>query len=290
MKVYFSLFVTFFLFISISLKSQDLLALLDSIDNSEEITTYIDGTFKAPRLINGYTSEIAPKKELVFSISHRFGKVNGGFYEFFGLDQSTIRFGFDYGITEKVALGIGRSSYDKLYDGYAKIKVIKQSTGEKSFPVSITILEGITYRTLKWYLDNDLYPTRVRFSYIHELFISRKFNEKLSFQLVPVIVHRNLVKEKADQNTVLAIGFGGRYKITNHFTFVGEYYYLLPGKTADDYFNSTALGFEIETGGHVFQLNFSNSHGMTEKIFIPETNGDIKNGDIHFGFNIIRFF
>jgi hypothetical protein len=151
-------------------------------------------------------------------------------------------------------------------------------------------LEGIALRTQDWINPDIDYPFAARLNYIHELFISRKFNEKFSAQLVPVLVHRNMVGEKEDQNTVPAVGFGARYQITNRFGITGEYYYLLPGQTAEDYHNSLSLGVSIQAGGHVFQLHFSNSRGMTEKLFIPETSGSWLDDDIYFGFNIIRLF
>ncbi|OFX25843.1 MAG: hypothetical protein A2041_06505 [Bacteroidetes bacterium GWA2_31_9b] len=272
------------------LAQDDLLAMLDSIQPDKKETFFVDGTFKSVRLINGYNTELAPKHDLVFSISHRFGNVNQGIHDFFGLDLSTIRFGFEYGLSNRFDIGIGRSNYEDIYDGFIKAKIARQSSGKKNFPFTITLLEGIAVSTLEWTNKEVEYPITGRMFYIHELFISRKFNEKLSLQLSPVIIHRNMVETREDQNTVGAIGFGGRYKITNHFTTVVEYYYLLPGETADKYVNSLALGVELETGGHVFQLHFSNSKGMTEKVFIPETNGSWQKGDINFGFNIIRLF
>jgi len=264
--------------------------MLDSIQPVKNEIIYEEGTFKSIRLINGYTSETASKNELIFSISHRFGDVNQGIYDFFGLDQSTIRFGFEYGLNDYIDLAIGRSNYEKLYDGFIKIKLARQSSGNKNFPFTITLLEGLSISAQEWTIDEVDYPFSARINYIHELFIARKFNEKLSLQLSPVIIHRNMVKTKKDQNTVGAIGIGGRYKITNLFTAVSEYYYLLPGNTADNYNNSLAFGIEIETGGHVFQIHLSNSTGMTEKAFIPETNGKWLDGDIGIGFNIIRLF
>jgi|AMQJ01.1.fsa_nt_gi hypothetical protein len=275
---------------SYSLKSQDLLSMLDSIQPEVKQTQYEEGTFKSVRLINGYTSETAGKNNLIFSISHRFGNVNGGFHDFYGLDQSTIRFGFEYGINDRIDLGIGRSNFEDIYDGFIKIKLARQSTGKKRFPFTITWSEGLSVNTLEWTIPEIDYPLTARFNYIHELFITRKFNERLSLQLSPVIVHRNMVKTNEDQNTVSAIGAGGRYKITNRFTAVVEYYYLFPGKTAENYNNSLALGVEIETGGHVFQIHVTNATGMTEKAFIPETNGKWLDGDIGIGFNIIRLF
>jgi hypothetical protein len=273
-----------------SAKCQDLLSILDSLQSIENEINYTQGTFKSVRLINGYTSETAAKKELIVTISHRFGNVNQGIYDFFGLDQSTNRFGFEYGLNDRIGLGIGRSNYEKLYDGFIKVKLARQSSGKRSFPVTITWLEGMSYKTIKWTNNEVEYPTTARFFYIHELLISRKFSEKISLQLTPVIIHRNMVETREDQNTVGAIGVGGRYRITNRFTAVGEYYYLLPGNTADKYNNSLALGVEIETGGHVFQIHITNSTGMTEKAFIPETFGEWRKGDIGIGFNIIRLF
>ena len=272
------------------LKGQDLLSLLDSIDTNKKENIYAEGTFKAVRLINGYTCEIPGNRELVFSISHRFDRFNTGFHNFYGLDYSFIRFGFEYGLFNKLSLGIGRSNYEDIYDGFIKYKLARQCSGDKNFPFTITLLEGIAVVSTSWDNPDINYPWTARFNYVHELFIARKMNEKLSLQLVPVIVHRNIVKSPSDQNTVSAIGFGGRYRLTNRFAVTGEYYYLLPGQTANDYYNSLSFGFEIETGGHVFQINLSNSQGMTEKIFVPETSGKWLNGDIHLGFNIIRVF
>ena len=273
-----------------NLKAQDdLLSVLDSMDDKTK-TDYITGTFKGVRLINGYTSETPGKKELIFTISHRFLRVTSGIESLYGLDGATIRFSFDYGINERLSLGVGRSNREDLVDGYVKYKIARQATGAKNFPVTITWLEGIAVRTQEWSNKNINYPGSARLNYIHELFISRKFNDNLSLQLSPVVIHRNMVEENDDQNTVPALGFGGRYRITQRFCFNAEYYYLFPGETADEYQNSLSLGFALQVGGHIFQAHFSNSIGMTEKHFIPETRGNWLGDDIYFGFNIIRLF
>jgi hypothetical protein len=284
--------VVFVWFIFISSQqsfSQDLLSVLDSMDKEQE-TEYITGTFKSVRLINGYTSEIPPQKELIFTISHRFLKVNSGIESLYGLDQATIRFGFDYGLTDRLTLGIGRSNNLNLVDGYIKYKLFRQAKGKNNFPFTITLLEGMAIRTQEWLNKSIDYPFSARLNYVHEVFISRKFDDKLSLQISPVIVHRNIVEENEDQNLVPAVGFGGRYKITPRFCINGEYYYLFPGQTAEDYYNSLSLGVSIQAGGHVFQLHFSNSRGMTERMFVPETKGSWLEDDIYFGFNIIRLF
>ena len=269
--------------------SQDLLSMLD--EQSDPPINYVEGTFKSVRLVNGYSSEVAGKNDLIFSISHRFGRLRGGGYEVYGLDESTIRLGFEYGLNDRISLGIGRSVFDKLFDGFVKIKLLRQKSGGSSFPVSITLMEGMQYKSLRWVRPELDYPETARLSYVHELFIARKFNKWFSAQLVPVIVHRNWVTEKEEQNIVGAVGIGGVFTVNKWLGINAEYYHLLPGHTADNYENSLALGVEIETGGgHVFQVHLSNSTGMTEKNFIPENKGSWLDGDVALGFNLIRVF
>jgi hypothetical protein len=269
--------------------SQDLLAMLD--EESDPPVNYVQSTFKSVRMVNGYSSEVAGKNDLIFSISHRFGPVSGGAYELYGLDQSTIRFGFEYGLNDRISLGVGRSNYEKLFDGFVKIKLLRQKNGASSFPVSVTLMEGMQYKSLKWVNRELDYPETARLSYVHELFIARKFNKWFSAQLVPVIVHRNWVTDKEEQNIVGAVGIGGVFTVNKWLGINAEYYHLLPGHTADNFENSLALGVEIETGGgHVFQIHLSNSTGMTEKNFVPENTGSWLDGDIALGFNLIRVF
>ena len=285
------LFLLFVLLVAVSTSNyaQDLMALLDS--TSKPPTIYTERTFKSSRLINGYNVETTGENDLVFCISHRFGPISNGAYEFYGLDQSMIRLGFEYGATDRLSLGIGRSSYEKLIDGYFKYKILRQKTGAKNFPFSLTLQEGIYYKTLKWDNPDLNYPETARLFYVHELFFARKFGDTFSMQVVPVLIHRNMVKTKEEQNLVSAVGIGGVYTLNNWLSISAEYYHLLPGHTADTYSNSLAVGIEIDTGGgHLFQLHFSNSRGMTEKNFIPETNGKWEDGDIALGFNIIRVF
>lgn len=268
---------------------QDLLAFLDS--TAEPQKSFVEGTFRSVRMVNGYSSETAGKKDLVFSITHRFGPVTTGTYELFGLDEANIRFGFEYGFTNRLSAGIGRSSFEKLYDGFIKYKLIKQSTGSNSFPFTLTIKEGMEIKTLRWVNPNLDYPQTARYTYTHTLFIARKFNKKFSAQLVPVVVHRNMVDSAENQNVVGAIGLGGNYTVNHWLSFSGEYYQLLPGNTADLFENSLAFGMDIETGGgHLFQIQVSNSRGMTEKQFVPQTYGSWLDGDFRIGFNLIRVF
>jgi hypothetical protein len=223
-------------------------------------------------------------------ISHRFGTLNSGAYELFGLDNASIRIGADYGITDWLMVGLGRASYEKQYDGFLKVKMLRQSTGAKKVPVTISAFAGMYYNTLKWSEpDRENYWTS-RVNYAFQLLIARKFSEGFSLQLSPTLVHKNLVPLATDQNDLLSVGIGARQKITKRMSINVEYYYQVPGYKLEGSVNPLSIGFDIETGGHVFQFIFTNSTGIAENQYITGTTGEWSNGDIHFGFNIARVF
>ena len=282
-------FITLLLIMFISMVSaQDLMDML----NEEEApkTEYTYATFKATRIINGQSIEIPPKGALNFVISHHFGAINSGAYEFFGLDQANIRFGFDYGVTDWLSVGIGRSSVRKTYDGSVKLKLLRQSSGAKNMPLTMTLFANTAITSLKWQDPEQINYFTSRMEYAYQLLLARKFGSRLSLQLMPTMIHRNLVETIEDQNDVFAIGAGGRFKVSNRVAITGEYYYLLPGKTADDYYNTFSIGVDLETGGHVFQLYLTNTQGLIEEQFIPMTDGNWLDGDIFLSFNINRTF
>jgi hypothetical protein len=266
-------------------KSQDLMGLLEDDKPPREYTA---ATFKTTRLVIGQSIENVAKGNMNFVISHHFGSINEGSYTFWGLDQSTIRLGLEYSLTDWFEMGLGRSTYQKTVDGYLKFKILRQE--KTKMPLSISYFGGTAMNTLKWeYPDRDNYLSS-RMSYVNQLLIARKFSNRLSLQLMPTHVHKNLVKRAVDQNDIFAMGAGGRFKITQRVSMNAEYYLLMPGQTADDYNNSLSIGMDIETGGHVFQLFFTNSHPLFERGFITETQGEWTKGDLFFGFNIIRTF
>lgn len=269
-------------------KTDEMDALLNEATENE--IDYTTSTFKAGRIINGRSVENIAKKHLAFEISHRFNQLNQGLYDIFGLDQASIRFGLDYGISNRIQIGIGRSTYEKTYDGYAKFKILRQSKGAKVMPITLSSNLGMYVNTLKPEDTNRENLFSSRLSYAAQIMIARKFNEFFSLQITPTLIHRNLVKRNIDPNDVFAIGFGGRFKVSKRVSINGEYYQILTSQTAKDYFNSLSIGVDIETGGHIFQLHLTNSRATVEKSFIAETYGDIKKGGIYFGFNIVRIF
>ena len=291
MKSIKSLLVLFHLFLlfSFSLSAQeeeDLLSML----GEEETTNYATASFKSNRVINLHSLENTAKGVLDIKISHRFGYLNGGFSELFGLDAASIRIGADYGVTDRITIGFGRSSHEKVYDGFAKFKFLRQSSGLKNMPITASAFISMNVKTIPFQNPDRENYFSSRLYYTSQLIFGRKFSESFSLQLSPTLVHRNLVRTNDESNDVYALAIAGRQKLTKRIALNLEYIYVFNGQLADGYVNSLSLGFDIETGGHVFQLHFTNSTSMIEKGYITETVGAWENGDIHFGFNVSRVF
>ena len=277
----------FLVLFALPLMAQD--SLMSLFDTGPK-TVYAEATFKATRVVLGQSVKNPDKGNLIFVIQHHFGYVNQGIYEFFGLDQATIRLGFEYGITDWLMVGIGRSSYGKIYDGNVKIKILRQSSGKKNMPVSVNYFGSIGISTLRIEDKTIDYYFTNRLTYLNQILIARKFSPGISLQLSPSLVHRNLVETPQDDNNVWALGAGGRFKLSKHTSINAEYFYVLSSQTAAQYHNTFSIGFDIETGGHVFQLYMSNSEGIIGQNFIPGTTGDWLKGDFLIGFNITRTF
>jgi hypothetical protein len=268
--------------ISLSGICQDLLEQLRADDDQDPKT--VMGIFKGTRIINGQSVETRGKGNLDVIISHRFGRINSGAYNLFGLDDSNVRLGLEYAISDGITLGFGRNSFNKVYDANVKAKLLNQET--EGVPLSATWVSDFSVYTMRRpELPMD-FSRRMR--YVSQLLIARKFGSGLSVQLMPSLVHRNLVPTESEPNTMATLGVGGRIKVSNRVNLTGEYYYRfgkdLPGN------NSLGIGVDIETGGHVFQLHLTNSNEMTPSGFIPSTQGNFFKGDIHFGFNVVRAF
>jgi hypothetical protein len=281
------------LFISPLSAQSDLDSLVGKLNKPQK--ELVSGTFEGTRVVNLQTVEKAGPHNLQLMIQHRFGPFNGGAYQFFGLDQATMRIGLEYGISPLLAVGVGRSTLNKIYDFYGKLSLLRQSTGPASFPVSVSYFGSITLQTLTW---SDI-AVKIHFSlrmvFTHQLIIASKINNRLSVEIVPTFLHKNLVQAINDKNDFYAVGFGARWRFAKRSSFNVEYIYRIPPKdrTAPSYaayYNSFSVGFDIATGGHVFQLHLTNSLPMIEKGFITETEERWGNGGIHLGFNLSRDF
>ncbi|MDX1940199.1 MAG: DUF5777 family beta-barrel protein [Saprospiraceae bacterium] len=294
MNKYLILITLFVVHLSAILAQDDLLSLLEE----EETTEYAVAAFKTNRVVNGHSIENTAAGVMDVKISHRFSPISEGFYDIFGLDGATIRIGVDYGISDRLMIGLGRNSYEKTFDGFVKYKILRQSTGKKNMPLTLVYLADAQIVTLKFQNPERENFFSSRLFYTHQLLIGRKFSEGFSAQIMPTLVHRNLVPTEADKNDVISIGVAARQKISKRVAVTAEYYYVLPDQLGEDFHNSLSIGFDIETGGHVFQFHFSNSRFMTYKGFITETtdrwfyenDGENLLSGIRFGFNISRVF
>ncbi|MFU8843256.1 MAG: DUF5777 family beta-barrel protein [Bacteroidales bacterium] len=287
--------ISFFFFVLIisiySLKAQD--DLLALFEDEEPTTEYTFATFKTTRVINAHSIENPASGVLLFMIQHRFGQVNTGIYEFFGLDQATIRLGFEYGVNERLSLGFGRSSFGKTYDGFVKYKILRQSTGAKVMPFSLSYYGSTAVTSLKWVdigVEGRKNYFTSRMSFTHQLLIARKFSPAVSLQLMPTLVHKNLVPTVDDKNDIFSMGIGGRVKLTNRMSLNAEYFYTPDSQISAPFDQPFSFGFDVETGGHVFQLHFSNARAFFDSGYLTETSGKWSKGDVYFGFNISRVF
>jgi opacity protein-like surface antigen len=208
---------------------------------------------------------------LDFRILHRFGNINQGLSEFFGLDQATIRLGLDYGISNNLTIGVGRGTFKKEIDGFIKWRAVQQSKGPGSFPVSLVAVAGSTIVGAPWADPTRKNYFSSRVGYYGQAIIGRKFNENFTLQVMPTVLHRNIVETKADPNDLYAAGAGARMKLNKRISVNVDYYYVVNQNTDRNLHNPLSVGFDIETGGHVFQLHFTNAVGMNERVFLTET-------------------
>lgn len=271
----------------------DLMAMLD--ESSPKQKEFVFATFKGTRLINFHTIEVPGKRSLDFRISHHFGDLNGGPYQFFGLDGgASIRLGLEYSYDGRFQFGLGRSSVEKVVDGFVKYKLIRQTT-DNSNPITVTLFSGTYYTMIKdpnaaiTGINRYQHPSS-RLNYSHQIIIARKFSTRFSWQIAPTFVHYNLVDFNSDKNDVFAISTLLRYKFTKRAALTFEYAYRVNDYSTVVYYDPIGIGIDIETGGHVFQMFVTNSIGMIEPQFIGHTNTTWKNFGLKLGFNISRVF
>lgn len=272
------------LFSLVAYSQDDLLKELQ--ENEPPSDDAVIGTFSGTRIVNGHSVETRSKNVLEFIITHRFGTLNSGAYEAFGLDNSVIRLGLEYGITDRLMVGIGRSSSDKTLDYFAKYKILQQT---ETMPVMLTAFASAAYLGLKNDQTNQL-NTLDKMAYTTQLLIARKVSSRVSLQLSPSLLYRATVDQDTTVNNLISLGMGGRFKITKSMALILEYNLRLNDKSNSPFNDAIGVCVEFETGGHVFQLVFTNTVGMVERQFMGETTGDFFDGDIHFGFNITRAF
>jgi hypothetical protein len=259
--------------------------LLKELDSTQVADTYATAAFKGLQIVTLQTTKVPAKKEFYFVVSHRFGSVKGGISEFFGLDQATTKLGGVYGISEWLSVSLSRHTLSKVYETGVKYRLARQNA---DFPVDIVGYNTIDINSL---LEDEDYPKLEfadRITYITQVLISRKMSEKFSLELVPSYIHKNLYNPELENDNQFSMGAGGRMKLTKRLSLNMEYMYNFD--KPDFYNNPLSVGLDIETGGHVFQLLFTNSQSMTEAGYVTNGTGDWGKGDFFFGFNLYRVF
>lgn len=267
----------------------DLMAMIDK--DQQPTVQYTDATFKTTRIVIGQSVELPPKGELLFIVTHHFGALNTGYENLFGLNKAYIRLGLEYGVTKWMGIGAGLNTEKNTWDGFVKFKVLRQSSGARVMPVTVDLFANTAIQTKKWEIPERKNEFSHRMSYAFQLLIARKFCSAFSLQIMPAMVHKNLVKTNEDKNTLFTLGAGGRLKVSDRVTINAEYHHLFKDQVVSTKtYDSFSLGVDIDTGGHIFQIFLTNSYGEYEQLFLTDTRGKWSNGDIFLGFNINRIF
>lgn len=255
---------------------------------------YVTATFKTTRLINFHTVEVLSKRSLDFRISHRFGDFNSGAYNAWGVDGgANIRLALEYTHGSRLMFGIGRTSGKKIVDGFLKYRLLKQTTKGGGMPISVTLFTSVYHTFMQNVLIdgiNKYQNATDRLSYCHQIMIGRKFSSRFSFQLTGAMVHFNVVDKITDKNDCFILGAVTRFKFAKRQAITVEYAHRLNKYSDDKLYDSFGVGYDLETGGHVFQLHLTNSFGLTEDQFFMNTNTSWENWGIRLGFNISRVF
>ena len=275
-------------YLALSFKSFAQEDLLDELESEIEVDSIVTSAFKGLKIVNIESTKLVAEKDFFFIIAHRFGSIKGGLDEFFGLDTSSIRFSLIYSFADWFNIGISRSSYNKVYDLAIKYRFVQQEKG--GFPFTIVGFSSVAANTA---FDEDQFTDfefKHRLTYLTEALISRKFTDKLSLQISPILFHENFVENDLQENTQFALGAGGRYKISKYVSINMDYAYHFNRASNSPFRNPLSLGVDIETGGHVFQLHLTNAQPMYDAGFLTNATGDWSEGDIYLGFNLSRVF
>ncbi len=262
--------------------------LLSEIDTDSVGIEYVTAAFKGLKVVNFESTKLVAKNELTLIVAHRFGTVKNGFDSFFGLDDAVTRINFVYGLSNNFNIGVSRSSFQKIYEVSAKYKLIRQQ--KNGFPFTVVGYNSFLINTA---LEKNNLPKlkfKHRLGYTAQILISKKINTDFSLELAPTFFHDNYVMIDSQSNSQYALGFGGRYKLTKRWSLNMDYGWHLNRAKDSPFKNPLSIGVDLETGGHVFQMHFTNAQAMNTNGFLGQSTGDWADGNIYFGFNLSRVF
>ncbi len=286
MKKY--IIMLFCLCISLSINAQD--DLLNELDKEVKQETYELPAFKAMKIGNLQSTKVADKGDFYLIVSHRFGTLKNGLKTFFGFDDANTKMQLLYSFFDGVQFSVSRESLNRTYASALKVRLYKQSS---KFPVNIVAYGTANINTL---IDETQYPNLKfgdRMSYAGQLLVSRRISKNLSLQIAPSFVRQNLQDLRITKDlhhNQFVMGFGGRMKLSKRMSVNADYAYNFNRAKNSLYKNPFTLGLDIETGGHVFQLLFSNAQSTNEPGFLSNAEGNWAKGNVFFGFNVVRVF
>ncbi|MFT4604539.1 MAG: hypothetical protein ACI9W4_001271 [Rhodothermales bacterium] len=252
----------------------------------------VDELFWAPTVIGTASVTNLNAGDLNYTIKHAFGLVSSGIENLYGLDgAANIRFGIDYGVTDWLSLGVGRSRFDKVYDFKAKANLLRQTVSGSS-PLEIAVMGDAGITTVE-----NGFEFSDRLSYAGMVMFGRRFSDKLAVQISPMVSHLNTVFIEraadgsilAEENTHFGVALAANFKLNELFAVLVEYVPVI-GDRSDGTTDALSVGLDIETGGHVFQLFFTSSDWLTEQHMLARNNDDFLSGDFRWGFNVNRVF
>ncbi|MBD0832294.1 DUF5777 family beta-barrel protein [Aestuariibaculum sediminum] len=262
--------------------------LLDEIDNEQDAWQYTSAAFKGLKIVNFESTKLVAKNEFTFVVAHRFGSLENGLDTFFGLDDAVTRLNFIYGISDGFNISVSRSSFQKIYEAAVKYNIVKQQNN--GFPFTIVGYNSILVNTALEEANLPLLEFKHRVGYTAQILLSRKVNTNFSLELAPTFFHDNYVAINEQDNSQFALGFGGRYKLGKRWSINADYGWHLNRADNSPFNNPLSIGIDLETGGHVFQMHFTNAQGMNTNTFLGQSTGQWSDGNIYFGFNLSRVF
>ncbi len=259
----------------------------------------VQRTFKSTRVINTHSVETLQKHKLDIRIGHRFGDLAGnagGWQSFYGLENaSDVLIGFQYGVLDRLTLGLTRTKgagpHKALINGQAKYRLLWQSD---KIPFSVTLLAGIGFSTMQASSSTEVLNHFAkyghRFSYVYQAHIARKFSDRFSLQITPSYIHRNIANVDVN-NDLISIGAATRIQLSKVYALlIDATVPFSPQHSSGEYTFPIGFGLEIDTGGHIFQINLTNAQGMAETDYIPYTDAKWGDGQFRLGFTISRLF
>ncbi len=270
-----------------SFAQSDLLEILDK-EHSDSIR-YTSATFKMTRIAIGHSTETRKKGILEVFSANRFWNTGADNSQSFFADKVSARIALEYGLSDRLSFGFGGTTFDGLFDGYLKYKLMRQRSGKNVSPFNITFLQASSYNSnsFRRIYGEATRSSDKRMSFTSQLLISKKFSSKFSVQLAPTFIHRGVVLSNEDPKNHFALGFGARYKLGNHLSLVSEYYYNANKLQSFDTYNPFVLGVNWEQGDVMLQFMLTNTRNMVEDTFITATrnNFNFRNPNLNFGFN-----